>query len=213
MNRRTVLPVVVLILLAGCGPGAGTPHVTNAHAGHAMAASAPRTGPSPTAAFTPAADPAGHSVYQLPGTWRDQSGAELELTDLAGRPRVVAFVYASCAYACPRIVARMKRIEAATGPEVGLVLVSIDPERDTPERLADFAASSRLDPARWTLLQGHPDRILELAVLLGVKYRATGDGDFAHANVLTLLDRDGVPVERVEGLETDVAPLLAALGG
>ncbi|NIQ52455.1 MAG: SCO family protein, partial [Gammaproteobacteria bacterium] len=55
---------------------------------------------------------------------------------LAGRVRVVAMVYTSCAYACPRIMLDMKRIEAELGPEyredVGFVIVSIDPERDTP---------------------------------------------------------------------------------
>ena len=50
-------------------------------------------------------------------------------------------------------------------------------------------------------------------MLLDVKYRATGDGELAHSNVLLLLDAEGVPVERVEGLEADLAPLVQALDG
>lgn len=220
MKRLTLpfLTVFLAALLTACGSGApeapripGTagdaPDPTSAHAHH----TAPGGAASAVEGSGAALPSAGRSVYQLPGTWRDQSGAELALADLAGRPQVVAFVYTSCAFACPRIVARMKRVEAAADADLGLVLVSIDPERDTPARLARFAESSGLDPARWTLLNGGDDRILELSVLLDVPYRAAGDGELAHANVLTLLDARGVPVARVEGLESDVAPLLAAL--
>lgn len=156
------------------------------------------------------------SVYVLGGAWSDQHGGELTLAELAGRPRVVAMVYTHCSFACPRIIAQMKRIEAAfagapAGESPGFVLVSIDPERDTPERLATFAESSRLDPGSWTLLNGSDAQILELSVLLGVKYRATGDGEFAHSNVLTVLDAEGAVVERVEGLGAEVGPAVEAL--
>ncbi len=151
------------------------------------------------------------SIYQLGGDWRDQTAASRPLASLAGRPQVVAFVYTSCTFACPRIVANMKQIETEAASDVGLVLVSIDPERDTPERLAHFAEGSRLDPTRWTLLNGSDDQILELSVLLGVKYRATDDGEFAHTNVLILLDEQGVVIERVEGLDTELTPILARL--
>lgn len=151
------------------------------------------------------------SVYLLPGDWRDQHDALRPLSSLAGRPQVVAFVYTHCTFACPRIVARMKEIEgrvADGGSDVGLVLVSIDPERDTAERLATYAASTRLDPERWTLLNGSDDQILELSVLLGVQYRATSDGEFAHTNALILLDEVGAPVLRLDGLDAEVGPIV-----
>lgn len=152
-----------------------------------------------------------HSVYQLPGTWTDQNGRSLELAHLAGRPQVVAMVYTHCTFACPRILAQMKQIEQAVTDDAGFVLVSIDPERDTPDRLADFSESLRLDDARWTLLNGSDGDILALSVLLGVKYRATGQGDFAHSNLITVLDGEGRIVERVEGLGADVQPAIRAL--
>lgn len=153
--------------------------------------------------------PSDLSLYNLEGSWTDQDGRARELSDLAGRVQVVAMVYTHCSYACPRIVAQMKRIEAeAAGwgleERVGFVLVSIDPERDTPERLARFAESSRLDPGRWTLLNGSDDQVLELSVLLGVKYQATAEGEFAHSNVLTILDPAGVAAHRVEGLGAEL---------
>lgn len=163
-----------------------------------------------------AGDPAGASLYVLDATWTDQDGEPVAFSDLAGRPRVVAMAYTHCTWACPRIIADMKRIEAQFSDlpaerSPGFVLVSIDPERDTPERLAFFARGAGLDPARWTLLTGPDDQVLELSVLLGVKYRAAGDGEFSHSNLLTVLDAEGTVVARVEGLAVDPQPAIDAL--
>lgn len=164
----------------------------------------------------PSSAPSEHSVYLLPSSWTDQSGAPVELTDLAGRAQVVAMVYTSCSFACPRLLAQMKRMEAVLAEEglldrVGFTLVSIDPERDTPERLAGFAESSRLDAERWTLLNGGDEDVRALSILLGIQYREAEEGQFEHSNVLTVLDPEGVPVYRLEGLNADPGPALAAV--
>ncbi len=163
----------------------------------------------------PAADPSDFSVYNAESTWRDASGAERRLGSLSGRPRVLAMIYTNCAFACPRILADMKRIEAglpdALGDRVGFVLVTIDPERDTPKHLAEFARGARLDTARWTLLTGDEGSTLELAALLGVQYRRTGPGQWVHSNLITLLDARGEVSFRQLGLGTDPAPMLDAI--
>lgn len=206
MKIPTLLRSTLLLGLAAGLTGCDGPTMDD-HEWHASGAA----GRASAASARPATTSLGEeSVYQLRGGWRDRNGDELELSDLAGRPQVLAFVYTSCTFACPRIVARMKRIEEVAGPDsdVGFVLVSIDPERDTPERLAHFAEGSRLDAGRWTLLNGGPDRLLELSVLLGVKYRSAGPGQLAHDNALVLLDRTGVPVARVDGLDAELGPIL-----
>ena len=162
-----------------------------------------------------AVEPSDFSVYHVASTWTDQHGTERMLRSLAGRVQVTAMVYTSCAYACPRIMMDMKRIKAELAAEhaddVSFLIVSIDPERDTPERLAQFAAGSRLDPDRWTLLNGSEGDIRELAVLLGVQYRQTDPGEWVHSNMITVLDRSGVVVHRQLGLGTDPAPTLEAI--
>ena len=111
-------------------------------------------GPSAQHAHAPlAADTAiaSSSIYNLTGEWWDARGERAPLERLAGRPQVVALVYTSCAQACPAIVAELKRIEANLGDDasdVGFVLASMDPERDSPERLAEFARRAALDPGR-----------------------------------------------------------------
>ena len=160
-------------------------------------------------------EPSGFSIYHSQSVWTDQHGQERRLESLRGRPQVVAMLYTSCPLACPRIMLDMKRIEGDLPPgqrdDVGFLIVSIDPERDTPEQLASFASGSRLDPDRWTLLTGDEGDILELAALLGVQYRQTGPGEWVHSNLITVLDADGRVVHRQLGLGTDPASTLDVL--
>ena len=159
--------------------------------------------------------PSDFSIYHSETRWTDQRGRERTLRSLAGRVQVVAMLYTSCAYACPRLMLDLKRIEGELGPgyadDVHFLVVSIDPARDSPERLAEFARGSRLDPSRWTLLSGDPGDIRELAVLLGIQYRETAPGEWVHSNLLTVLDPEGVVIHRQLGLGADPAETLNAV--
>jgi protein SCO1/2 len=207
--------LLALALLAGCdAPGRAAPDATSPTA----AAAEHRHGAEPP----PAGEVTDHSVYHLEGEWRDQRGETRPLASLAGRVQVVAMVYTHCGHACPRTLVDMKRIEGETvdAGDVGFVLVSIDPERDTPEQLARFAEGARLDPARWTLLTGADDDVLGLAALLGVKFRRENEAEWSHTNLITVLDRHGEVVHRQlgygEGVDRTVEAVrdaLAAAGG
>lgn len=151
-----------------------------------------------------AKEPTDYSIYNSQATWLTQDGKEIKLNDLKGRIQVIAMAYTSCQNSCPRIVADMKRIESEVvkshGDKVGLVLVSIDPERDTPEKLKAFAAERGLNLEHWTLLHGNENDILELAALLGVKYKKLSETDYAHSNVITVLNQHGEVVHQQIGL-------------
>lgn len=181
--------VVLLVLLAGtaCGrPG------QRGDAGRPTYA---------TPAAVPNADVSERwSVYDLSSAWRDQSGATVTLASLKGRPRLMAMIYAHCGSTCPLAIAEMKRVEAKTDSRLGLVLVSLDPDRDSPAALARYAREHDLDAARWTLLNGRDEDVRELAATLGVRYRRLSPNELAHSNTLVLLDADGHVVHRQEGL-------------
>lgn len=144
-----------------------------------------------------------HSLFQLDSTWTNDKGAELKLGALGGPPLVVAMFFAKCEFACPVLVHDMKKIQAALPEEVrskvGFVLVSFDTERDTPLVLAEYRMIHEL-PANWTLLRGTADDVLELAALLGVKFKKDARGQFAHSNVLTVLNPGGEVVHQQVGL-------------
>ncbi len=150
------------------------------------------------------------SVYLLDAPWTDQSGEAASLQAFLGRPVVLTFVYTHCAATCPLLVHEMKtiaqRLDASVPSDVAYVLVTLDPERDTPEQLQKFAKAHGLSPAQWTLLRGSPESIRALAASISVGYRDQSDGQIAHANLLTILNKQGEVAAQVPGSgATDVA--------
>jgi len=87
----------------------------------------------------------------------------------------------------------------------------MDPERDTPAALQAFREKHHLTTRLWTLLRGKPDDVRELAALLGVNYQRDTRGQFAHSNIITVLNSEGEIVYQQMGLSTDIGPTLAAL--
>ena len=189
-----------LALGSGCGTG-----------GHRTGASMPVCCSNQLAAVVPLRD---KSIYQVDSSWTNDLGSTVALSSLRGRPQVVTMFFARCEYACPVLVHDMKRIEAAL-PEVlrkrvGFVLVSFDTERDTQAALAGYRRAHEL-AAGWTLLRGASDDVLELAALLGVKYRKDSRGQFDHSNLITVLNAEGEVAFQQVGLNQSVDEVVALL--
>ena len=148
------------------------------------------------------------SLYQLDSLWTTDDSEQIRLSALSGRPLVVAMFFANCQIACPILVNDMKRIEAALPADVrahvGFTLVSFDGRRDTPAALAEYRRARNLPAERWTLLRGRPDDVLELAALLGIKYKEDARGQFAHSNVITILNSQGEIVQQRIGLNQEI---------
>jgi protein SCO1/2 len=98
------------------------------------------------------------SIFQLPSTWKTQNNETVEFKDFQGEVLVMVMIYTSCKAACPRLVADMRNIEAKVKSKakkpVKYILVSIDPETDTPERLKAFAIENQMNSEQWIFLQG-----------------------------------------------------------
>jgi protein SCO1/2 len=143
----------------------------------------------------PVSEPTDESIYNLNSSWQNRYGHTIKIDSLRGKTQVLAMVYTHCEYACPRILADMKRIRDGLSKQVlhntNFSIVSIDPERDTPGRLHQFAKENDLSDMNWTLLHGSNGSILELAALLGFKYKRISEKDFTHSNLITLLNKKG----------------------
>jgi protein SCO1/2 len=163
----------------------------------------------------PVAKPTDGSLYQLESEWTSDAGRTIRLGVLQGRPLLVAMFFTTCEYACPILVHDLQRIQDALPTElrgeVDLLLVSFDTERDTPAVLRAFREAKGLGKDHWTLLTGRADDVRELAALLGVNYKKDARGQFAHSNVITLLNRDGEVAYQLAGLQQDAGALLAAV--
>lgn len=188
---------------AAAESAAGSGDAHHHHHGHAGAhAGLPGNAPLP-----------GRSIYLLEGPWSKAGGGSFALADLRGRPVLVLLFYGTCQSACPVLVRDLQRIDAQLADQdragARYLLVSFDPTVDTPERLADYAKDHGLAADRWTLASGTPDQVRELAAVLGVNYRPTGDGHYSHTQRITILDRDGVVAESFDGMDRPIEPIVA----
>ncbi len=130
----------------------------------------------------------------------DQSGRPFGTKDLQGRVWVASFIFTRCDTICPAITAKMARIQSRTRqlePAFHLVSFSVDPEYDTPGRLAEYARLHRASPRIWTFLTG-PDSAVKETVVNGLKMsmgkEKSDDGRFEgifHGSHLVLVDGKG----------------------
>ncbi|WP_421978848.1 SCO family protein [Roseivirga seohaensis] len=155
------------------------------------------------------------SIYNLPSVWTSQNNEETELKDLRGDVLVMVMIYTSCQVACPRLVADMRDIESKLPNEkkknVKFVLVSIDPETDTPERLKEFAIENEMDSDQWLFLRGSESDTREFAAVLAVNYKKISPMDFSHSNIISVFNQEGELVHQKEGLGVNNGETIQAI--
>jgi len=148
------------------------------------------------------------SIFNLSSQWQNQHGENLMLKDLQRKTLVVVMIYTQCKAACPILVAKMKQIESKINPklieDVSLVLVSIDPEFDTPEQLNKFAKKNNMEAKQWVFLRSNELATQEFANVLSMKYKKIDPIDFSHSNIITVFDPRGKMVSQEEGTEINV---------
>jgi protein SCO1/2 len=144
------------------------------------------------------------SIYNLPSKWTNQNGQNIEMKDLGGKVLVMVMIYTSCKAACPRLVADMRNIESRL-PEnikgnVKLVMVSIDPEVDTPKRLKAFSVENMMEGDQWLFLRSTEENTREFAAVLAVNYKKISPLDFSHSNIISVFNAKGELAYQQEGL-------------
>ena len=93
----------------------------------------------------------------------ERSGRQISEADFADRVCIVSFIFTRCQLSCPRITSVMKSLQARLeGSDVLLVSLSVDPEHDTPQVLAEYARRFEAEPERWWFLTGSRPLIYDL---------------------------------------------------
>lgn len=145
------------------------------------------------------------SIYHLPGVWTDQDSNNFELEELRGKVLVMVMIYTSCKAACPRLIADMRNIEEQVpdeyGDDVRYIMVSIDPETDSPSRMKSFAEENQMTDDRWMFIRSTLENTREFASVLAVNYKKISPIDFSHSNIISVFDREGEMVFQQEGLD------------
>jgi protein SCO1/2 len=93
-----------------------------------------------------------------------QDGRRVATSDLLGKAWVANFIYAHCTDTCPLQSARMAELQTDFTGERNILFISItvDPKRDTPAALRQYAARFGADGARWWFLTGNKEAIYAL---------------------------------------------------
>ena len=143
----------------------------------------------------------------------NQAGEITTAEDLKGQVWAVDFFFMNCTAICPMLAEKMQWLsdEIADHPQRGdmrLVSISLDPDRDTPETLADYAEALGAVPSEWLFLTG-PTRqevweVSEGGFKLAVE--ATPDdptNPIAHTGQIALVDRQGMVRGFYNGLEAE----------
>jgi protein SCO1 len=140
------------------------------------------------------------TVIQSPDTAHDftltSADGDVSLRDFRGKLVLVYFGYIFCPDICPATLANVGqalRDLGSSADDVQLIMVSLDPERDTPEKLAEYTA--HFHPS-FIGVTGTPEQLAEVASLYGIFYQKT-EGSAAsgylidHTATLMVIDREG----------------------
>jgi len=143
----------------------------------------------------------------------NQDGKTVSNKEVAEKILVVDFFFTHCTSVCPRMTNNLKKIQEAFSNDTTVLInsFSIDPERDSSQRLADYARKFNVSSNGWNFLTGSKQEIYLLA-RKGFYITATdGDGgpdDFIHSDKLVLVDRKGRIRGYYEGIEPATVPQL-----
>lgn len=146
----------------------------------------------------------------------DSQGAAFELSSMSGKVWAVDFFFTTCASQCPAMTTNMSHLSEAfkTNPRFECVSISVDPETDSHDRLADYAARFEADASRWHFLRSDRDVLMNIATN-GLRL-GTGTDPALHRSHFILVDQtmrvrgyyDGLDAERLTTMAADIDRLL-----
>ena len=123
----------------------------------------------------------------------DQAGQPFTPQSLKGHPTLLFFGFTHCPDVCPTTLARLAQVvKSAKVPGLKVLLVSVDPERDTPEQLEHYVHAFSPD---FGAVTGKPEEIQRLAKEFGVAIVKVdmGGGEYTvdHSSVVFLTNGQG----------------------
>jgi cytochrome oxidase Cu insertion factor (SCO1/SenC/PrrC family) len=122
----------------------------------------------------------------------DQNGTGFTLESLDGQAALVTFAFGHCATICPMLVHQARQSRVELGTNLPIVVFTLDPWRDTPNRLPALTTQFQLDPDRDFVVSGTVDAVEEGLDAWGiVRIRDEQTGDITHPALIYLLDSDG----------------------
>lgn len=138
----------------------------------------------------------------------DQNGHPFSKDDLRGKVWVANFIFTNCQTVCPPMTANMARLQRMLKEEglddVHLVSFSVDPEVDTPEKLADYAFRFTEDFSNWHFLTGYAQKYIEQFAEKNFHlfvHKPEGEEQVNHGTDFFLVNQEGNIVKYYSGLD------------
>jgi protein SCO1/2 len=132
-----------------------------------------------------------------PFTLTDPEGEAVSMETSLGQVKLLYFFFANCPDVCPPTSHMLSRVqdrlaeEGVFGTKAAIYQVTIDPERDTAENLAKYAANMNADPSGWRFLRGTEEETSEIAGDYGIIYkRDETSGFYIHSNTVIMIDQE-----------------------
>jgi protein SCO1 len=151
------------------------------------------------------------SLFAHPWVWTDEQGQSVSFARWQGEPLVVTAMFTSCKATCPRTIAKLQQLYAAyqrEGRAAQFVLVTLDPENDTPQRLREFKQAGGLPPA-WHFLVGGERETHEIVEALDVHIIDDGP-HLLHDGRIIVFDAQGMPARSFSGWGLDHEVVLSS---
>jgi protein SCO1/2 len=125
-----------------------------------------------------------------------QDGASVKLADYRGKVVAVTFIFTLCADTCPVLTPMMSFVQDQLGGNFGekihFVSITVDPERDTPEVLKEYAQAFGANLSGWSFLTGTPDAIRDVTRRYGIFAAKTANGSIDHTFLTSIIDQRGI---------------------
>jgi cytochrome oxidase Cu insertion factor (SCO1/SenC/PrrC family) len=145
----------------------------------------------------------------------DQSGREISLASLKGKPVLFDFIYTTCPGPCLVLTQRMKAIADNLGADLGtkvwMVSVTVDPEHDRPAALRSYAKEQGAERPGWFFLTGPPAAIDRLMTQFKLTRQRESDGTVDHVLEFFLIAPDGRPLTQYLASDTNPAKIAGDL--
>jgi protein SCO1/2 len=149
------------------------------------------------------------TIGQAPDfTLVSQDGLPVSLRDFRGKVVAIAFIFTHCTDVCPMLTAHMASVQEKLGSKFGskiiFVSITVDPERDTPDVLKEYAQDFDADLEGWSFLTGNPALVHEVGQKYGVLAKKAANGDVDHTLLTSLVDPDGILRVQYLGVRFDL---------
>ena len=138
------------------------------------------------------------TLYHVIPTWSflNQNGNSKSSKDFKNKVRLVDFFFTSCPTICPKMTVNMKKIQQLINTyclnNIELLSFTVDPSRDSAEKLKEYCTTYNVDSKNWNMLTGDQNSIYELGVngfLVPNQEDALAPGGFLHSEKMILIDK------------------------